>query len=117
MGNTTNPDSLITVEKLQYFKSRLVNFQDAYVGTGSAYTDAMTDANHHTSLSRGAMVSVTASNNYLWIILPSTFSPTVQIGGLSVPMTAQSPITSGGVTYQVLKSDNTYSGTFSISLI
>lgn len=116
MGNLTNPDKVITVSNLNYFKSRLSSFADVYVGVGSAYTDAMIEANHHDSLSNGTLVSVTASSNSLWVILPDSFSPTVQMGGLNVPMTAQTPVTSGGVTYKVLKSDNTYSGTFSISL-
>ena len=39
------------------------------------------------------------------------------MGGLNVPMTAQSNVTVEGVTYKVLKSGNQYTGSFSVSLI
>lgn len=118
MANLTNPDSLVTVEKLDYFKSRLAgDFKDVYVGVGAAYTDVMIAANHHDSLSKGALISLTASSNYIWVILPNTNSPVVQMGGLNVPMTAQSDVTVGDVTYKVLRSTNQYTGSFSISLI
>ena len=117
MTNLTNPGSLVSVERLNYFKSRLaLEFKDVYIGVGAAYTDAMIAANHHDSILKGVLISLTASSNYIWIILPNTYSPIVQMGGLNVPMTAQSDVTVGDVTYKVLRSTNQYTGSFPVSL-
>ena len=118
MSNLTNPNKVITVGKLDYFKSKLlVDFKDVYIGVGATYTDAMVAANHHDSVLKGALISVTASSTYLWVILPSSYSPVVQMGGMNVPMTAQSNVTVSDVTYKVFKSSNQYTGTFSVSLV
>lgn len=94
-----------------------IAYKDVYIGVGAAYTDAMIAANHHDSVAKGSPVPVTSSISYLWVILPNTNSPVVQMGGLNVPMTAQSDVTVGDVTYKVLRSTNQYTGSFSISLI
>ena len=94
-----------------------LQYEDVYIGVGASYADAMIAANHHDSVLKGALISVTASSNYLWVILPSDYSPVVQMGGLNVPMTAQSNVTVDNVTYKVLKSNNQYTGTFSVSLV
>ena len=118
MTNLTNPESVVTVENLDYFKSKLaVDYKDVYVGIGATYTDVMIAANHHDSLSKGVLISLTASNSYLWVILPNSYSPVVQMGGLNVPMTNQSQVTVGGVTYKVMKSSSQYTGSFPVSLI
>jgi hypothetical protein len=118
MSNLTNPNKVITVGKLDYFKSKLlVDFKDVYIGVGATYADAMVAANHHDSVLKGALIFVTASSTYLWVILPTSYSPIVQMGGIEVPITAQSNVTVEGVTYKVLKSSNQYTGSFSISLI
>lgn len=118
MANLTNPDNWVSVEQLNYFKSRMGGgFTDVYIGVGATYSDAMIAANHHDALSKGSLVSVTASSSYLWVILPNIYSPVTQMGGLNVPMAEQSAVTVGNVTYKVLKSSNSYTGTFSISLI
>ena len=95
-----------------------IKYRDVYVGVGSTAQDAMIAANHHDEVMRGDQISITASSNtYVWVILPESYSPKVQMGGLNMPMTAKTPVTSGGVTYKVLRSDNQYKGTFDISLM
>lgn len=98
-------------------KPAITAFKDVYVGVGATYTDAMVAGNHHNSILKAAPVAVTASSNYLWVILPSSYSPVIQMGGIEVPMTAQSNVTVGEVTYKVLKSSNSYTGTFNITLL
>lgn len=93
-----------------------VQYEDVYIGVGSTSSAVMIASNHHDLILKGNPVSVTASSNYLWVILPDTYSPVVQMGGISVPMSEQSPVTSEGVTYKVLRSSNQYSGSFSVSL-
>lgn len=92
-------------------------FADVYIGGGAAYTDAMIAANHYDNIIKGKSVSVTLSNTYLWVILPLPYSPTALMGGMVIPMTAQSSVTVNGVTYNVLKSDNTYTGTINVVLV
>ena len=92
------------------------SFNDVYIGVGSTYSEVMIAANHHDSVRRCALMSVTASANYLWVILPSNYTPVVKMGGIEVPMTAQSNVTVDEVTYKVLKSSNSYTGTFNIAL-
>lgn len=92
-------------------------FNDVYIGTGATASDVMIAANHHDSVAKGSLISVTSSTSYLWVILPDTYTPVVQMGGLNVPISEQSPVTQGDVTYKVLKSINQYTGSFSVSLI
>jgi hypothetical protein len=101
-------EAIAQIETLEY--------KDVYIGVGAAYTDVMIAADHHDSLSKGVLVPLTASSNYIWVILPNTYSPIVQMGGLNVPMTAQSDVTVGDVTHKVLRSTNQYTGSFPVSL-
>ena len=116
---TENYMALADVQNLwtNQMKPAITTFKDVYVGAGAVYSDVMVAAKHHDSVLKGALISVTASSNYLWIILPNTYSPIVQMGGIEVPMTAQSNVTVGEVTYKVLKSSNSYTGTFNITLL
>ena len=121
--NTVGTDEIIdgSVDMVDLSKNvkdkMLTDFKDVYIGVGAAYTDVMVAANHHASVLKGAPVSVTVSSNYIWVILPSSYTPGVRMGGIEVPMTAQSNVTVDEVTYKVLKSSNQYTGTFSISLV
>lgn len=100
--------------------SAIVNstyYKNVYIGTGSTYSDAMIESNHHDSLRMGATTTITASDEYLWVILPSDYTPTILMNGISVPMGEQSNVTVEEVTYKVFKSDAEYTNTFNIILI
>ena len=90
---------------------------DVYVGTGASYNDVMTAANHHEFVRKCSLVPIAANNAYIWVILPNVYSPVVQLSGMIVSMTEQTPVTLNNVTYKVLRSDSQYAGNFSISLI
>lgn len=98
-------------------KVNSINYKDVYVGAGGTVQDVIVAANHHNDVIRGDQLSVTASSAYIWAVLPNTYSPVLQMEGLNVPMTAQSDVTVGDVTYKVLKSSNSYTGTFNIILL
>ena len=89
-------------------------YEDVYLGTGSSAASVMVPANHHDTLSKGEHVTVTASSNKVWIILPNTFSPTLTMNGMEIPLTYESSITVDDITYRVMSSSNTYTGTFNV---
>lgn len=89
-------------------------FTDVYIGVGASAASVMVAANHHSAMGRGEHVSLTASSSKVWIILPNTYSPILTMGGIEIPMTAESNITDDGVTYKVFSSSNTYTGTFNV---
>lgn len=91
---------------------------NVYIGMGATYSDAMVPANLHSSLKKGEAVSVTsASDDYLWIILPKAYSVTPLMEGIRIPATKEADITEDSIIYQAFKSKNTYEGTFGIMLI
>lgn len=94
-----------------------VYYEDVYLGAGAAYTNVMVQANHYDAVLKGSVKSVAINNSYLWLILPQTYNPTILMGGMEIPVTAQSTITQGDVVYKVLKSSNSYTGTFNVILI
>lgn len=113
----------ITEPKVTYYKKKgiksktICDFKDVYVGVGASYSDVMTGSNHHVSVRKGSLISITANDQYLWVILPNCYSPVAQLSGMNVPMIEQSPVTVDGITYKILRSDSQFTSTFSISLI
>lgn len=94
------------------------SYEDVYIGAAASLSAIITNANHYELLSKGNLVSISnASNAYLWIVLPTTYTPTMLMSGLEVPMTLDSTATIGTTTYNVYKSNNLYSGTFKVCLI
>lgn len=121
--NTVNSEAIIDGEVKkedldQEVQANLddLGYNDVYIGVGASRADIMTDGNHHDTVSKFEQISVTVTNSYLWLILPDTYSPVVQMNGIDIPMTEQESVTSGEVTYKVLKSSNAYTGTFNVSL-
>ena len=98
-------------------REALMIYTDVYLGTGSSAASVMVPANHHDTMSRGEHVTVTASSNKIWIILPNTYRPTLTMNGMEIPLTYESSITEGDVTYRVMSSTNTYTGTFNVYLV
>lgn len=93
------------------------NYRSVYIGAGSAYTDVMVEANFHDRLQKGEAVSVAASTDYLWVILPQEYSPVVMMNGMEIPMTIDGTVTQDDVTYRILKSSNQYTETFNVILL
>lgn len=93
-------------------------YQDVYIGTAIASATVVSSTYHHDSIMRGRPTTITgASNNYLWVILPSSSNdPVVQIGGTDVPMTLDGTTDINSTTYNVWKSTNLYVGTFNVYL-
>ena len=99
------------------FQLPISTLENVYIGSGASTSDVMVAGNLHASLRLGEAISVTASNAPLWVILPSSFYPTVMMEGIKVPMTSQQDVEVQGVTYKVLKSDNTFTGSFNVVLM
>ena len=68
-------------------------YTDVYVGAGAVYTDVMIAANHHDQATKDVGISVTATDEYLFVILPSNFSPAILMNGFTVPMTEWGTVT------------------------
>ena len=94
-----------------------LQYTDVYIGAGETSSDVMVAANHHDTVLKGSAFSVTANSNYLWVILPSAYSPILAIGGIAVPMYLSGTTTVDDVTYNIYKSNNTYRSTFSVNLL
>ena len=92
-------------------------FQNVYIGTGNSEQDVMIPANLHATLRKGEAVPVTSSDAALFVILPSSFYPTVMMEGIRIPMTAQQDVSHEGYACKVLKSDNTFTGNFNVILM
>ena len=100
-------DARAVTEKLTY--------EDVYIGKGINYTSAMVAANHHDAVVKGDHFSLTCNSSKVWIILKNTNdTPILTMSGTEMPLTAESDVTSEGVTYKVYSSTNTYTGTFNV---
>ena len=92
-----------------------VTFEDVYIGKGINYSSVMVAANHHDTVVKGEHINMTCNNSKVWIILKdSNNAPLLMMSGTEIPLTAESDITSEGVTYKVYSSTNTYNGTFNV---
>lgn len=92
------------------------SFTDVYIGCGDVYSDVMIEADHHDQVLKSDNIPVTADDNSLFVILPSQYTPVIMMSGFEVPVTQEENVTVDDVTYKVLKSDNIYTGNFSIML-
>lgn len=93
-----------------------VCYSDVYIGVAAQSSAVQVDGNHHDTITRGRPLAFSNASGYIWLILPSTYSPVVMMNGMEVPMTQDGTTTVGSVTYKILKSSNAYSGTFNIYL-
>lgn len=89
---------------------------DSYIGVGDSQSDVYgVNACKKTNFDAREEISLTSDDDYIFIIYPSSadfkFKP--KINGLSIPVTTISDSITG---YVILKSQNRYTGTFSIAL-
>jgi hypothetical protein len=91
-------------------------YSDVYVGTGNNYANVMMVGSHYDNLIKGSGINVSSASEYLWVIMPSVYSPIVLLSGLEVQMTV-STITQEDIEYKVMRSDSRYTGTFNVILI
>lgn len=109
--------SLWTDKCKPYIKD-LHEYKDVYIGAAAASSTIKANAYHHDSITKGRPISISnASNAYIWVILPSTEeTAVVMMNGMEVPMTSDGTTTISSKSYKVLKSGNTYTGSFNIFL-
>lgn len=92
-------------------------YKDIYVGAATQSTTIKTATYHHDTLAKGALVPVTANNQKIWLIFPSTTDvPHVYMSGMEVAMVLHGTTTIDEKEYNVYKSDSPYTGTFNIQL-
>ena len=105
----------ITIDNIYSILNRIA-FSDIYIGIGSNVSSIMIAGNHHNIMTKGDHVSLTASGSKIWIALPNTYNPVLMMNGIQIPMTASSNVTQNNITYKVLYSTESYTGTFDVFL-
>lgn len=94
-----------------------ISYIDVYIGAGKSSAAIIVAANHHDVIKKCEQISITNTDvDYLWVVLPASYSPMVMMGGLEVPMSLDSTTTISEESYKIWKSVNTYSGSFKIYL-
>ena len=93
-----------------------VQYEDVYIGVAAQSSTIIDPTYHHDMIYRGRPISIGNSSGYLWVIMPSSYTPSVLMSGFEVPMSQNSTTTVGNVTYKIWKSSNSYSGGFNIYL-
>ena len=91
------------------------SFKDLYIGTGATYQDVMIPANLHQVVRKGEPISITSSQSYLFVIIPSAYSAIAMMEGIVIPTTQTSQEVSGK-TYKIYKSNLAYTGSFNLIL-
>ena len=94
-----------------------IQYKDVYIGTGDTASEVMVNANHYSQIQKYTPIGISASAEYLWIIMPSVYTPTALMSGNEVPIELDSTVTVESVTYKVWKSSSTYTGTFNVYLV
>lgn len=89
--------------------------KNVYIGTGETYQDVMVPANFYQTVRKGEAMSITSSQNYLFIVISPAYSALAMMEGIIIPMTA-STIDVSGVVYKVYKSNLAYSGSYNLIL-
>lgn len=102
-------DDVVTLQEGMIYKN-------LYVGFGSQYSEAMTETCFHSTLPKGTALNFSPTSKKMWVIIPSTYTPSIMMEGFKVPMTLQANIDIEGEAYKVFGSDNTYTGSFDIFL-
>lgn len=92
-------------------------YYDIYIGAATQSTTIKTSTYHHDAVLRGKPISITASSQKIWMVLPDDAEvPTVLMNGMEVPMELHGTTTIDEETYKVYKSGTYYTGTFNITL-
>ena len=93
-----------------------IQYKDVYIGTGDTASEVMVNANHYSQIQKYTPIGISASAEYLWIIMPSAYVPVMMLNGNEIPITLDGTVAVGDVTYKVWKSNNSYTGTFNVFL-
>lgn len=92
-------------------------YKDVYIGAAAASSTVIDDDYYRESVTKDRPIAISNASGYIWIILPSTYSPVAMMSGMEIPMTQDGTTTIEEETYKIWKSANTYSGTFNIYLL
>lgn len=88
-----------------------------YVGAGSVVGDVYgVNANKHDNFNTRNKVSITCEGKYIFVVYPanSDYEFDLSMNGFSIPVDSVDTTSISG--YKIIKSQNTYTGTFSIKL-
>ena len=104
----------VTLDALE----RALLYKDVYIGGAIVSSTIVSNTYHHDSILRARPISVTTTSEYIWAVIPTSYTnPAILMGGLEVPIAWDSAITIEGKAYNIWKSINLYTGTFSLSLV
>lgn len=88
-----------------------------YVGTGTTVTDVYgVSGNKHDNFNTRNKINITCTDKYIFVVYPasSDYEFDLTMNGFSIPVNAVDTTSISG--YVIIKSQNTYTGTFSIKL-
>lgn len=105
----TDDVGFVKVEDTQY--------KNVYIGMGSAVEDIKINGNYYEAIKKSTIIPIDNADNYLWILLPSIYTPILLMSGIHIPMINDSSITEDEIEYTAWKSPDRYEGNFRIILI
>jgi len=105
----TDDVGFVKVEDTQY--------KNVYIGIGSEVEDIKINDNYYEAIKKSAIIPIDNADNYLWILLPSIYTPILLMSGIYIPMINDSSITEDEIEYTAWKSLDRYEGDFGIILI
>ena len=92
-------------------------YKDIYIGAATQSPTIKTDPYHYDIITKGSLVSITASSQKIWLIFQSTAdTPNVFMSGMEVTMILHGTTTIDDVEYKVYKSESPFTGTFNVQL-
>ena len=95
-----------------------VIYSSLYIGSGSTVED-ITSMFLHTDVVKGSRFTISLNNNYIFLLLPDNYSMTaLTMNGMDIPMSVEASVTKEDITYNVYKSQSTYTtGNYTVTIL
>lgn len=93
-------------------------YSSLYIGCGSVVED-ITSTFLHTDVVKGSRFTISLNNNYIFLLLPNSYSMTaLTMNGMDIPMSTEASVTKEDITYNVYKSQSTYTtGNYTVTIL
>lgn len=90
---------------------------DIWIGAGNTVNDVQINANKYSDVALSAIYSMTCSNNYIFVIVPTSIigNITLKMSGIEVPVDT-STTTINDKSYTIIQSKDKYTGSFKLQL-
>lgn len=90
-------------------------YTNVYIGIGETAEDVLLPVNLYESVKKGFTISFTNASGYIYALSKSERLPKLSMGNHYIPANTDAA-TIDGVTYHVLKSENSYEGSFAVEV-